>query len=106
MAHANFIDRAIASASQVLHGFDPNSYKRVLDERTIAIAFDEIAATTFEGTAALDLTVRLIARLHPSLVLIPLDPPARRAITALSRLARSINPEIEIVRKRTKVDVC
>lgn len=93
MAHANFIDRAATSASQVLTQFALEPFLAKLNGQVIGIAFDEDAIASAEGRATLDLLVRLIARLYPRLLILQIGEMCGEA--DLEALARSINPEIE-----------
>ena len=106
MARANFFDRAATAASQVLNRFDLASFEAVLGRHVVGVAFDGGAATTAEGRAALDLTVRLAARLYPSLAILPLDAAAENMAAMLRNLARSINPEIGLSAAREGITCC
>lgn len=98
MAAANFFDRALMSAAQALQGADPAQVQAELDSHVVELAWDRRAAQTVEGQAALDLGVRLLARLYPILRLSPLDAAAARRRASLEGLALSINPAIELSR--------
>ena len=67
MAFANFFDRTATAASQVLLNFNLEAYKATLSGHVIGLAFDEAAATSPEGRATLDLCVRILARLYPTI---------------------------------------
>lgn len=96
MAVANFFDRTLSSAAGILSGFDARAFEAALMSQHVDIAFDRQAEATHEGRAALDLLVRLVARLYP-----------RISVTRLGRggslraelveLAQAINPDIEFV---------
>ncbi|MDP9412541.1 MAG: E2 ligase fold family C protein [Pseudomonadota bacterium] len=96
MALPDFFDRALQSASQALRDFDDDRFTQALLARPVTLAFDEAAITAAEGRATLNLAVRLLARLHPALELLPLGG-AEHHVASLSALARSINPAIDIV---------
>ncbi|SDO22725.1 Molybdopterin or thiamine biosynthesis adenylyltransferase [Methylobacterium phyllostachyos] len=96
MALANFFDRVATAASQVLAGFGMAAFSERLQAQAIGIAFDGEAAGTAEGAALLDLTVRLLARLYPRLVIHGLDDQAATHAAELTSLARSINPAIHL----------
>lgn len=106
MALANFIDRVATAASQVLGGFDLKAFEHVLNSHVVGIAFDGEAASSTEGTATLDLAVRLIARLYPEIAVLSLDEGGRSMARSLCDLARSINPDIGIVSVRRAVTHC
>lgn len=106
MARANFFDRAATAASQVLNGFDLASFEEVLGSHVVGVAFDGAAATSAEGCATLDLTVRLAARLYPDLAILPLDDAASDMAATLCNLARSINPGIGLSAAREGITRC
>ena len=98
MGLAPFFDRARQSAAQVLRNFDVDMFERRLNEVTVTIAFDTIAATSAEGVAALDMAAHLAARLYPRIRVLPLDGDKALA-DGLIDTVRSINPSIEVVEK-------
>lgn len=95
MALPDFFDRTLESASQALKHLDRDTFTRELCGRPATLAFDDAAVASAEGRATLDLTVRLLSRLHPTVELLPLGGRAETAVAALARLARSINPAVE-----------
>lgn len=95
MAIANFFDRALLSAAQVIRGVDADFIKARLESQLIEIVFDDAAVSTSEGQAALDMTVRLVARLYPSIRLTPLGASASEYALGMLSLAQSINPVID-----------
>lgn len=96
MALANFFDRAATAASQVLAGFGTAAFSERLRAQVVGLAFDGEAAHSAEGAALLDLTVRLLARLYPTLAIHALDGPAAERAVELCGLARAINPAIDL----------
>jgi hypothetical protein len=95
VAIANFFDRALLSAAQVIRGVDADFIKARLESQLIEILFDDAAVSTSEGQAALDMTVRLVARLYPSIRLTPLGARAIEYASGMLSLAQSINPVID-----------
>ncbi len=67
--------------------------ERLLAER-VGLAFDGAAAETAEGRVALELAVRLVARLWPRLAIVDLSGRHSELAVSLSALAISINPEV------------
>ncbi|RWB39739.1 MAG: hypothetical protein EOQ46_26245 [Mesorhizobium sp.] len=65
----------------------------------IGVAFDEQACST-EGKASLDLLVRLLSRLYPSICFLPAGEAAESLAKVLANLARSINSQITLARRR------
>lgn len=93
MAIANFYKRAAVAASQVLSGFNEDGFRKTLSEARVGIAIGPDASNTDEGRAIADLSVRLLARLYPSLCLQVSDDSHR---AELEGLAQEINPEVSI----------
>lgn len=105
MAMANFMDRAASAASRVLTNFNVSAFERRLAAQVIGLSFDGAAVQSPEGDASLDLIVRLLSRLYPTIALRPLDETAKDHVTNLEHLAKSINPEIEFAKIRKAVTV-
>lgn len=108
MALANFFDRAATAASQVLAGFGVAAFSDRLQAQVVGIAFDGDAARSPEGAALLDLTVRLLARLYPTLAIYAVDDQAREGADELFGVARAINPAIDLEEDvgRATITVC
>jgi hypothetical protein len=96
MARADYFDRAIQAAFHVLDNLDQQSFLKKIDNYRVAVAFDSTVQTT-EGDAAVDLTIRLLARFYPKIAIIPLDAAAQAIAPNFEQLARAINPRIAIV---------
>lgn len=96
MALANFFNKTALAASQILNGYDRENFEKKLMAAPVEIAFDRTAVHSSEGTATLDLTTRLLARLYPKLIINPLDADSETCRQVLEHLAKSINPEIEL----------
>jgi len=105
MAMANFMDRAASAASRVLTNFNVSAFEDKLAAQVIGLSFDGAAVQSPEGGASLDLIVRLLSRLYPTIALRPLDAKAKDHVPGLERLAKSINPEIELAKTRKAVTV-
>ena len=97
MALADFFPRDAIAISQVLQGFQTDAFIEKLKGVRVAIAFGEEAATTRDGRQLLDLTVRLSARLYPSLTFATV-PAGGQFADELTVLASSINPNIKVSR--------
>lgn len=97
MALADYYGRTALAASQVIGGFDEARFRRALQSITAGLAFGSEAAEQREGVAVLDLAVRLMARLYPSLELRPGPGVAAGALAErLAALAQAVNPLIEL----------
>ena len=94
MALADFFPRDTIAISQVLKRFQPDAFTEKLKGVRVAIAFGEEAATSRDGRELLNLSVRLAARLYPSLAFVTV-PAGERLADDLMALASSINPNIE-----------
>jgi hypothetical protein len=91
MALADYVDRAALAATQALRGVGVEEFVRRLERVPIEILFGATVVGTHEGQSALDLAVRLLARLYPIVdVRGPNGPTVENAID----LARRINPRI------------
>ena len=97
MALADYFPRDALAISQVLQGFETDAFTEELEGVRVAIAFDEEAANSRDGRSLLDLSVRLAARLYPSLTFLTV-PAVDDFAEELSALAININPNIETSR--------
>ena len=95
MALADFYFRDEVAISQVLQGFQSDAFTKKLEGLRLAIAFGEDAATNRDGRELLNLSVRLAARLYPSLMFATV-PAGNQFSEELMALARSINPKIDM----------
>jgi hypothetical protein len=98
MALAKYFGRASTAASQVLQGFDATDFEKLLNGLVIGIAFNDEACSS-EGRASLDLLIRLVARLYPTICFLPAGEEAGMRARSLGSLARSINGQITIARR-------
>lgn len=106
MVLANFHDRSATAASQIMQKFDLRAFERTLERRLIGVAFDESVLRSKEGQTTVELAVNLLARLYPRLAIIPLGEGAHATQRKLTALARSINPNIEIVSAQQNLAAC
>ena len=97
MALADFFHRDAVAISQVLQGFETDAFVAQLENVRVTVAFGDEAATNRDGRELLDLSVRLAARLYPSLTFAAGSAGLQFA-DELTTLARSINPNIETSR--------
>lgn len=93
MSLAPYFERANIAASQILAGYDPAQFRAKLECTSVGVGFGP-SAITGEGRNAVEIVVRLIARLYPRISLHPAGG-AELAKAELEALARSINPNIE-----------
>ena len=93
MALADYFPRDALAISQVLQGFKADAFAEELEGVRVTIAFGEEAATGRDGRELLDLSVRLAARLYPSLAFSTV-PGGGRFADDLIALAKRINPKI------------
>ena len=90
----------MVAISQVLQGFQKDAFVEKLKGVRVAISFGQQAATSRDGRELLDLSVRLAARLYPSLMFATV-PAGDRFADELMALASSINPNIEASKRGT-----
>lgn len=96
MALADYYSRGAQAAAQVLgSSFDESRFKELLEETPVGLAIDRKAVESEEGRAIADLTVRLLARLYPTIAFLPGEG-AEDEAARLRQLARAINPNITI----------
>lgn len=105
MGLANFFDKAVLGASQILHGFDREKFQQKLSEHNVAITFNDAAARSHEGRVGLELTTDMLARLYPRVALVAPES-CKDIVEALSAQARAINPDIEIGTDLMSATVC
>jgi molybdopterin/thiamine biosynthesis adenylyltransferase len=96
MPLAEYYDKSAVAASQIVAGFDPEAFRSALDKTAVGLSFDERAASSTEGRSLLDLSVRLLARLYPTMCIRPVGADAEELAGALSRLALAVNPRLQL----------
>ena len=106
MSFGNFFDRAAVAASQILHGYEEATFKHHLEHSVVGIAFDESAAGSVEAKTTLSLTVNLLSRLYPRLLLKPRGENASGLLDSLITIAKSINPLIDFVHESEEPTFC
>lgn len=95
MAIADYFQRNVTAASQLLCGLDNAGLLKILRHHRIALAVDD-APNCLEGQAAADMVIRLLARFYPKLAIVALDPKAQTHASELITLAKAINPKIHV----------
>jgi hypothetical protein len=95
MSLANFYTKAALAASQILRGFDEVAFRERLENCLVCISFDDGVVDSVEAKTTLELTVNLLSRLYPKLVLKPKSENTKTLAEGLIALAKSINPSIE-----------
>src|SRR5579871_1429030 len=105
MSLAKFFDKSVLAASEILSGFSYLHFEQVLKNVIVQIGYDSKDASTFEGQCALDMSVRLLARLYPTLSIKALDDEANSILPGLVKVARDINPEITILTHSDKANI-
>lgn len=93
MALADYFHRSAVAAAQVLNGYDEDAIAERLDSVPVAIVIDDVVLERQEGREIFDLSVRLLARLYPSLTIV-----ASRDADPWRDLALAINPAIALDR--------
>jgi len=100
MALPPYFHRSAIAASQALGGFDESAIKDRLEGQVVGLHLAESALTS-ESRVALDLTVRLVSRLYPSIVL---DVPNELS-AEYEAMALRINPNIEFSKAEPSVAI-
>ena len=104
MAVADYFQRNAMMASQIAQGLDYEGLIKVVDRHRVGISVDE-SAGAFEGRAAADLVVRLVARFYPKIAIVG-SGPAQEHADELAKLAKAINPKISISRTLSSATHC
>lgn len=99
MALANFFEKSALAASQILKGYDTETFKEKLLNAPIEIAFDCIAMQNSDGLACMDMSIRLLSRLYPTVIITALDSVAEDFIAKYTSIAKEINPAIKITQE-------
>ncbi len=94
MALADYFQRNATAVAQLVSGLDEALLADKLSEITVGISFGRQALRS-EGQALLNLVVRILARLYPTLVLRPAVGTGQLEADLIA-LAQSINPSITI----------
>lgn len=95
MAVADYFKRNAMAASQLLGGLDNQGLLKIIGRHRICLIIDRTAGT-HEGQAAADLVVRLLARFYPKLAIVAADTEAKGHVKELAKLAKAINPKINL----------
>lgn len=94
MPLADYFARNALALSQALSSYDDSVVRERLEGSVVGVAFGN-SADKREGRAALDMSIRLLARLYPRLA-IRSGASSRGAGAEAAELAREINPSIEL----------
>lgn len=97
MALADYFHRSAIATAQVVAGFDEEAIRNRLE--TVRVGLSISSGESPEGAALVEMTIRLLARLYPVLIL------EGDASGSAARLAREINPNIELAAGRANVAV-
>lgn len=95
MALADYFARSSAAAVQAVAELTQDLFRRKAETANVGIRFGHDSVSSMEGRAILDMLIRLVARLYPS-VSIQGDPAAGDLSTELAELALRINPSIDV----------
>lgn len=106
MAFADYFEKNLQSAALLLQGIDAGAFKKTLGREVVALAMDDKALVSKEGRATLDLCVRLLARLYPTLVFVALGKAKNKDVAPYRALACAVNSKITVDVARAKVTHC
>lgn len=96
MALADYFERHMVAASQVIAGFDRDAFEARVGGTRVGLTWNEDVLDGLSGDAMLDLTVRLLARFYPAVRLVG---PVGSTRDRLEELALAINPRIDLSSK-------
>lgn len=91
MALARYFDKSLLAGSAVLQGFDPAAFANVLEKHVVGLSWDRAVAASPAGRVALEMSVELLARLYPTLLLEARGEGADALRPVLAERAREIN---------------
>jgi hypothetical protein len=97
MAFAEYFQRNAQAAAALIQGFDATLLSVRLENEVIGIAYDGSVERSKEGQAGVDLALRLVCRLYPTIAIVGLPGTRSAYLGRLRALARSINPQIDIL---------
>ena len=104
MALAKYFSKDLLAINRLV-----NTDQSILENRllssVITIAFDENAVSTCEGNCGLDLIIRLLSRLYPTLKFIDLSKKNEEKKDKLIIIAKGINSNIEIANDGSDEDI-
>lgn len=105
MALANFFDKSALAASQILTNYDRSDFERNLNESPVEVAYDHAAVSSAEGKATLEMTMNLLARLYPKVIITEIGMGESTHKKVLEAIALSINPLIDIYEEKPCVTI-
>src|ERR1051325_9683534 len=106
MAFADYFEKNLQSAALLLQGIDAEAFKTTLERQVVAVVVDDKALASKEGTATLDLSVRLLARLYPTLIFVNVGKAKSEDLDPYRALARSVNSKIDLEAALSSVTHC
>lgn len=106
MALANFFDKSALAASYVLSNYDRSDFERRLGESNVEIVYDYAAINSNEGKATLEMTIKLLARMYPNLIITGIGIDVDTYRVQLEGMAQGINPHIHLSNDQPTVSVC
>lgn len=95
MALAEYFSKDLLAINKLLNT-SPELLSEKLEKVRLEVMFDTNAAETEEGRKGLDLLIRLLARLYPSIFIVDLSGKHKSIKENLQELAKNINRNIEI----------
>ena len=104
MALAKYFSKDLLAINRLINT-NQKAFEDILNNKIIAIAFDENAILTEEGKNGLDLIIRLVARLYPKIKFIDLSEQNGETKGRFEKLALEINGNLEIVSDIEKEDI-
>lgn len=104
MGIAKYFSKDLLAINQLINS-STESLENILLTNRVGLAFDSNAVDTKEGNKFLDILIRLIARLYPTISVLDLSGENFAKVTDLISLAKGINSNIEISTDPIVLDV-
>src|SRR4051812_5833975 len=100
---AKYFSKDLLAINQVLK--HPIDHESILDCVKIGIYFDDNAVNTNEGTIGVELTVRLLSRLYPTIHIHALNVAGKKLQQEMKNLAMEINSLITLDDSDDNIDI-
>ncbi|HEX7889451.1 MAG TPA: E2 ligase fold family C protein [Ramlibacter sp.] len=97
MALPDYYARNAQAAASLIQGFDATALAARLENEVVGIIVDKSVLDSPEAQHAVDLTVRMLARLYPTLAIVAGAGVSKAFVSSLGKLASAINPKIDLV---------
>lgn len=97
MALPDYFERNAQAAAALIQGFDASALASLLEKEVIGVAVDSSVEASAEARCAVDMTLRLLSRLYPTLAIFGGPGVRSEYLASLTGLALAINPKIDLL---------